>query len=337
MIVSVTECMAYMRCRRQWNYTSYNRMSLAPAMSAPHFAVGTCVHGALEDWLKDPDSDLSLNYTARAAEAIKSSVDRYRSLVGADPSPSELVSLFEALQMGKAMMTNYQAHYKTPIDYKQYHLVEAEQTICIPIPDSYSTCQVCEGTGSVVEADSNVITIHDRIIECSNCHGLGRVPNYLEGTLDGVIADKRDRLLVLEHKTYGSRPNVISLNMNFQFIAYQWLLTKMDVGPVLGLAYDGMWKRDGTGRNQTPNELFLRAILTRNKAEIAEFETELSHIVTEMSNDPFITHTVPWNGCFDCGMIQLCTAQSKHENYQSLLSSRYIKRERTSAFLEDAD
>ncbi len=335
-IFSVTEIMSYMRCRRQWNYTSYNRMSLTPAMSAPHFVVGTCVHGGLEGWLTQPDSNLVDNYMVSAQQQIALAISNYEQVVGARPSPSELVSLMEALALGKAMMKNYQDYYKTPIDYKQYHLVQTEQTLCIPVPNSYGKCQECNGIGRDVEMgvlDGRAYEVS--FSECENCNGTGKTQNYLEGTLDGIIADKRDRMLVLEHKTYNTRPRKDSLNMGFQFIAYQWLLTQSNMGPVIGLAYDGMWKRDGT--KHKPEELFMREILQRTQAELIEFELELSAIVTEMSNDPYITHTVPWNGCFDCSFTALCTAQSKNNGYQSMLTSRYTKRLKTSAFMEDMD
>ena len=79
----------------------------------------------------------------------------------------------------------------------------------------------------------------------------------------------------------------------------------------------------------------MREVLTRNKYELLEFEIELISTVNEMSSDPFITHTVPCNGCWDCSFIQLCKAESKHEGFQNMLNSRYIKRERTTAFLDD--
>lgn len=303
--------MNYMRCRRMWNYTSFNRMSLTPIMSRPHFVVGSCVHGALEDWLNawalEPKAAETIKlvdlYNNRALASTEHSIEAYRALVGAAPNPAELVELFEALNLGKAMMINYQSFYGTPIDFKQYHLVQTEQALSVPIPNSF-------------EPD-------------------GVTQNYLEGTLDAVIADKRDRLLVMENKTYSSRPRVDGLQMNFQFIAYQWLLTTLDIGPVLGLAYNGLWKRDGTGKNQTPKELFMREILVRTRAELVEFEVDLAHIVNEMASDPHITHHVPWNGCWDCGMINLCKAESRHEGFQSLLASRYTIRQRTQLFEDE--
>lgn len=332
--------MNYLRCRRMWNYTSFNRMSLTTAMSRPHFMLGSCVHGALEDWLVDPSTNLTENYEVRSLSAAKQSIDGYTSLVGANPSPSELVPMMEALSMGKAMMVNYQNHYGTPIDFKQYHSIQTEQTLSIAIPNSYGKCPNCNGTGvDPIKSTGQYGQGNNFLYEvpCSECGGSKRVQNYLEATLDGIIADKRDRLLVLEHKTYNSRPRKDSLETNFQFIAYMWALTQVDMGPVLGIAYDGMWKRDGSLKAHTPSELFYRTILTRNKFELAEFEIELSKIVNEMSDDPYITHTVPWNGCWDCSFNTLCKAESRHEGFQNMLNSRYIKRERTTAFLDDEE
>lgn len=334
MIVSVTEIMNYLRCRRLWRYTSFNQMSLTPATNRPAFFLGSVIHGSLEDWLiSEGKSDLVELFTARSMLATKQAVDQYTQVVGAGPSPSELTPLFEALQLGKGMMTNYQEHYRTPIDYKLYHLIKTEQIITVPIDGSLGICTDCGGIGYHHNvSDPMTIFRSENHTTCETCKGTGKVQNFLEGILDGIIADRRDRLLILEHKTYNSRPRKDALEMNFQFIGYQWGLTKLDMGTVLGLAYDGMWKRDG---KQTPEELFTRMILTRTKWELEEFEQELCQVVTEMSNNPYINHHVPWNGCWDCGFINLCKAESKHEGYQNLLTSRYIKRERTQAFVDE--
>lgn len=318
MKVHVTEVMNFMRCPRQWDYSSPNRQSLSNALTAPHFVLGSCIHEALAEWLVAPEGDLTELYLESSAKYMALAISDYTALVGAKPSPAELLPLFEALNLGKSMMINYQTHWKTPIDFKHYHVVEPEQTIVIPIPGSYGSCDRCGGLGCYLGNSDNSVV-------CITCGGSGNVQNQLEGTLDGIIADARDRLLILEHKTYNAKPNRMSLEMNFQFVAYQWLLTKMDIGPVLGLAYDGMWKRDGE-KQKDLGELFFRDILTRNKHEVFEFEQFLSHVVTVMSNDPLIYPSVPWKGCFDCSYIQLCKAQSRNDNYISLKSSRYIKR-----------
>jgi len=316
-----------------WDYTSFNRMSLQPLMTKPAFTLGTAIHGALEDWLiSNGEADLNTLYYNRALQITQQAIDNYKSLVGAAPSPSELTGLFEALQLGKAMMHNYQDHYKTPIDYKQYHLVQTEQTISIPIEGSLGRCEVCLGHGRILLLPTERSEVTD---ECTNCNGTGKVQNYLEATLDAIIADKRDRLLPLDHKTYNSHPNKLSLEMNFQFIAYEWAVTKLNIGPVIGFAYDGMWKRDGTGKNQTPDTLFHRDILMYKQAELYEFEQSLISIVTEMSNDPIIVKHVPWNGCFDCGFVNLCRAQSQANGYQQMLTSRYIHRPKTRMFLDE--
>lgn len=295
---SVTEIMNWLRCRQLHQFSSFNEMSLQPIVNAPHFAVGSAVHLALANWIESPDQDLNDLYARVATDSLKLIIDNYTKAVGVKPGAAELVATYEELKLGAAMMKNYQDYYKVPLTGR---LVAVEQTSTVPIPG----------------------TSHN-----------------LEFTLDGLITDPlTENLLILEHKTYNARPAVnkytrkTSMHRGFQYIAYMWATLQLGLGkPLGGVAYDGMWKRAVPPRGSTMENLFHREIISRTLRELQSFELELVQIVHEMSADPPVYRTVPWNDCWDCAFVQLCDAKYDNVNFDLILSNRYTKRERTAAY-----
>src|ERR1051325_3633350 len=90
MRISVTERQLYKRCRRKWDYTSYNRQSLAPVVNAPALDLGTLVHQVLADWTSNPELDPVAHYSTTCQEYFKALVDVYTQRVGCAPNEAEL-------------------------------------------------------------------------------------------------------------------------------------------------------------------------------------------------------------------------------------------------------
>jgi hypothetical protein len=169
--------------------------------------------------------------------------------------------------------------------------------------------------------------------------------HYLEGKVDGLIQHSSGRIDVLEHKTYGNRPKQEDLQSNDQFIAYLWLVGQLGFNPHLDscVAYDGMWRRKAVPRGRTFDELFARYTLTRSPAELEEFERFLPLELNDMAaqyarpDDAYINRQ--WQGCWDCGVSDLCTAMSRGEQAQVdlLLKTKYTERhDDTEAEVEEA-
>ena len=147
----------------------------------------------------------------------------------------------------------------------------------------------------------------------------------LEATFDALLTHN-DRIFILEHKTYSSRPNIQSLQMNDQFTAYLWALQKLNIGKVGGVLYDGLWKRDDPPRGKMSSDLFMRMTITRPQAALNEFSRTILMEAKEMTSR--ITGIYPnrrWEGCYDCHFEELCTAMTNGEDVNYIRRNKYVQ------------
>lgn len=291
MQVGVTEIGEFLRCRRRWDYGSSNRQNLELLKPGSlALPLGTVIHAALGSWLQHPELSLSDFFDGHANVYITDLKRKYNERVGTNAAPLELEGLINEFAMGRAMMANYQEKYVVPLP-EGFELVTPEQECNVPIP----------GT-----------------------------EHFLRGRLDAIIRNIRSgKFFVLEHKTYGNRPRDLTLRMTHQFIAYSWMLRQLNIGPVGGVAYDGMWKRAAPPKNRVFDDLFLRMPIEHTPHELAEFESMLRGIVTDMANDPTLYFNRTWDGSCDwgCQFSEACLAQSRGDDVAYILSHNYTQRE----------
>lgn len=325
MRVSTTERQLFKRCRRRWDYQSYNRQALTPVINAPALELGTLVHAVLADWTQDHSADPVKLYTDKSQEYFQTVIQLYTERVGCAPSESELRPNMEAIVLGKAMIENYQAHWHTPLP-PGFTLIQNELTLVQPVPGTdYCTCptgncgHLCERCyGPDVYYNCLCAEYYDKT-DC-DCLAL----HELECTFDGVMADENGDLYIIERKTFARTPAIDELTNNDQFLAYQWALDQQMPGKVVGLAYDGLLKKPKpSGVHRELKDLFLRRLLLRNRHELAEFGTLLALELNEMANPNVpIYKTVPAvGGCqrWECSLIDVCRAQSKGEPTEDML------------------
>lgn len=301
MIISVTEREEFKRCRRRWDYSSNNRQGLQPITPGVSLSLGTLIHAALADWTTQCYSkvnggrmviqppDLVTIFMQHGNEAVDAARTNYQKNVGVAPSDSELASLYESIELGMAMMKNYQDNWTWPFGTGR-SLYSSEETYQIRIP----------GTD-----------------------------HYLKGKLDGIMVDAHDRLWIVEHKTYSMRPKPQTLENNNQFLAYLWLLNQCvgDNLKVGGIAYDGMWKKAKPTKNEPLESLFCRFLLTRSEYELAEFERHLTMEAVDMYNvGQSVYYNRRWEGCYDCPYETLCAATSKGDDVDYVLT-HFVKRQ----------
>lgn len=359
---SVTEVESFLRCRRNWNITSFNRWSLSHGGPGNiNLDLGSLVHRALADWtvhriiippseadvdafgedavprILDMPSSWSLGpaplselFGVHTAMRIHRLEQKYKARVGVKPGKNELATIYEAHELGSAMMENYEAYHGSPLP-KHMKFVSPEQEVAVPVKGTEHDCPVCKGKGAIIRTDIQARR------ECPDCNGTGKQYHWLKGTLDALVLDIKDRLFIIEHKTYGARPNAASLARNWQFTAYIWLLTQLDMGPVGGLCYDGMWKRKVPPKGKTMEDMFIRHIEHRNNTQLQKFEYHLVTKLNEMAripqvpiptDHPDLWTTVPWKGCFDCTVSDLCTAMERGENPKYTIENFYEPREK---------
>lgn len=345
-----------MRCRRKWVYSSFNRDSLTPStVTSGALDLGTLIHKSLADWIvarkytqdevdRLRDNKVEGDYTEgmpmslpeifnfHSAKRLEEIEANYIKITGgARPGIGENAILLDAIELGLAMMKNYIQHHGTAVP-KHMTWVSPEQKVRIPIPGT--TCEVCKGDLTYrghrkhIRADGSECLDgcddEEYLTFCPGCDGTGH--HILEGTLDGLIQDKHGRLFILEHKTYARNPKHETLDTSDQFLAYLWCLCRLNIGPVGGLAYDGMWKRAVPPRGKTLSDLFIRKVLTRTNEEMEEFGEQLADLVTDMAEQPKIYMNRRWEGCTDCGYERLCIAQSRGEDIEYVRKTYYTER-----------
>lgn len=336
--------MNYQRCKRKRYLSSFNAEGWTPLWPSTALHLGTLIHRVGAIWLEDPTTTTPLEQIFHD-EATKdlAILGRIHADLGQHIDALKNKDYWEMVSLGEAMCKNYQAYYKKPLP-PNFKLVQPEQTVAIPIPNT-EHCECKVGTPCVHGCDDcSAARGYHPCERCTEC--LCVLWHYLEGTLDAIILDPSDRLFVFERKTYGSRPNIRHLQRNWQFLSYAWLLqqTQANLPPSIsniarsslgGIAYDGWWKRKEPPKGKTMDDLFFRYFMVRNPDELEEFENDLAPIVLEMAQPTtrIPPRTIPaLFGCLDClDLIDFCDAISLNEEPPT---HKYVKRELTPVFEE---
>lgn len=331
MYVSVTEVQSFKRCRRQWEYGSFNRMAITPIMQPkPYLDLGSMIHKTLAYWTEKPDlngATIQQVFLAIATQHRRHVIDAYRAATGATPTLEEQTPLLDAITLGAAMMANYQEYYKVPLP-PHLKYCAPEQEILVPIPNTEHKCPNCNiMLARVTNIAGQSEPVH--YVQCNNCNGTGTAKHYLKARLDALAIDTQDNLYVVERKTYDKRPDMHLLEVNDQFIGYVWVAQQLGLGNVVGIAYDGLWKRATPPQRPhklTIADLFVRTIITPAQDEVNEYGTELARTVLEMANTPYIYKNRVWQGCWDCSFEYLCRTQSQAGDVDFVLRTMYTKR-----------
>lgn len=309
LTVSVTEIEGYLRCRRLGTLASFNGASLSRLMSPSYFSVGSIWHSGHEEWITVPYKDFRQIMWEHASTEVDNIKARYKARLGFPPTDAELEPVLNAIFMLPFMAENYQKVWHTPLP-ENYVCIAPEQTIIVDMP--------------------NYQHLH------------------LELTIDALIQNTTNgKLLLLERKTYRSRPRLETLQNNNQFLRYIWGCRRAGFD-VVGTAYDGAWKRQGpTRKGMQLDEMFLRTTLLRSPHEVEAEGESIEYDILQMYNDPYFrnNHTtlfhpgyyVPWNGCFDCQFKKLCEAHRKNEDWPHILATEYGPRQRQGYALVDND
>ena len=347
---SVTELGTFRRCRRMWDFSGKSRKNLTAIGSGPEpLELGGLIHRALADFLILPEEDqkktgmLKLLFLRNAYNRKTEVEEAYKEKTKRDVIPPDaLQSLINVIELGTDMMGNYQEYWKTAVPDNMKFAVP-EQEVLIPVPGTQHQCPECLETFDAA-IKNNVLESAETLIyeygtfkarnDCKTCNGTGTLYHYLSATLDGLLQGSKDRLYVLEHKTYENRPNMMSLYMNDQFTGYAWVVRQLGIGKVVGIAYDGMWKRreppkymQKEKRKGTIDDLFIRKIIPKLEDELDEWGENLTKTINDMGNNPAIYPNVPWQGCSDCSFQEVCYMMMRREDSQASIDLRYTQRQ----------
>jgi hypothetical protein len=217
------------------------------------------------------------------ASLLKLYTDIATERIEALPNDTDLVSFMDLIQKGASLMIGYQKQYKTPLP-NNYCLLQPEQEVHIAFYNAGD------------DDDSN----------------------FLKMKLDALVQDDHDTIYVLEHKTYSRQPTQEALDMNDQFLAYIWGATKLGLGKVGGLLYDGI------GKTKVPT--YYRTLLYRSDYELSEFESTLTSEADDIERATSYFPNRRWEGCYDCNFVKLCVAQSRGEDTDYIKSEFFTVR-----------
>ena len=333
MIISVTERGTFRRCRRQWDYSSTNRKGITPLAAPTALAFGTLVHKIHEDWTNNTDEEKPIDHLVaeRSAVTLAEIKKTYTERVGVGPDEVELSSFFEQYQLAQEMFANYTEKWGSPIP-EGLELVSAEQTVVVPIPGTEHYHD--DGRMSFYDDVAYKIdgVLHGPAV-CSTSENGWQYLHCLEGTLDTLVRETTGarRYWIIDHKTFANHARTESLQMNDQFVAYEWIGTQLGFD-VAGVIMDGMWKRtrfDKRGKERDLDKLFERVPIIHSPEEIANFAKRLRDEALDMADpDIRIYPNVPaLLGCIDCQKyIKLCRAQERGEDVAYVIETDYTRR-----------
>ena len=287
-----TEIQSYLRCRRQWHYASENRLGLERNTPSKALSLGLLVHSALEDWLNNPQEDASFvaqRFAIHQDEMIEELRKKYLQRVKVPMSEFELQPAMDIALLGLRMVVNYAQYWKTPIP-EGFEVISTEQVITAAVPGTY---------------------------------------HFIQGRIDGLLRHKDTGMLaIIDHKTYSQRTSDSALKNNLQFLIYTWIVNQLGLGTCMGVAYDGLWKRESPPKGRVIHDLFYRTMLVRSPEELTEFVQIVPDLLNEMTTGPAIFPHRTWNGSceWDCDFESLCTAQSRQEDFEHIISTGYGRR-----------
>jgi PD-(D/E)XK nuclease superfamily protein len=316
-----------------WNFGSPNRRNLTKDSGMPpmYFHVGSLMHKVLEEQIRVGGVPM-ITQIIEDAELELEQV--YRETVGTGWSTEERNLVQESGNTVLAMATRYFEHWGgvQPLG-PEYEYQCAEVTFKVPIPD---TDNFFRGTidGIAVHVPSQQVwivehkTIGDYPPKLEDLQVNYQMIGYswaarelLGYPVAGVIYDGISKKI----------PRKPDLLKDGKGLSKQWITTTEDIymdairehgfNPTDYIdILDKLRIRD----KSVDNAFFIRHTVRYSERALDIFETELAAISRDMANEdlPLVPNFV-WQGCYDCGFRDLCTATQLGEDVEWIVNNRY--------------
>lgn len=210
--VSISEINQYLKCRRAWNFTSNNGMSLRHKVTPKiYFVVGSGVHEAIEANAKGQDPFDALERFI--SKELEERTNYYKEATGQKVWQSELSEFQESSELARRITRQYFQHYglDNPLKDQGLEYVAVEVPFAIPIMDTPDL------TGKV----------------------------HLVGTFDGIATDieTHTQFYLIENKTASQKPNLDRIQYGNQFVGYNWAFRVLTGVTPSGTLYNGILKK----------------------------------------------------------------------------------------------
>jgi hypothetical protein len=341
MIISVSDKQLFQRCRQQWDLISRNRQSwekVGPPAAALH--LGSAVHVGLEANALKLNPIIAMQEYFEREERVY--IDVYKAQVGTYPGAEEIAVFRAQENLAIDLLQHYMRRYgtDTPLG-SDFEYVKAEMPFQVPIPGTGGWLRgVIDGLAKHRHYGTHYLVEHktysykpnkDNMDLDDQCLGYCWAAEQLFGVpISGMLWDGLNKKLP-------GRPRLLQSGaLSKEFIdttadVYLDTLQAYREAPGANLAlldpsnYDDIVRRlrERDALPQTP--FFSRFELTYPQHAIKMWGDELRSIYLEMTSNPRIYKTVPWTGCWDCPVQDLCKAITYDEDVKFVLAASYRK------------
>ena len=320
MIITVSERQFFLRCRRMWDIISHNRQNLSP-IGAPKIElyIGGAFHGILDEQAKGVDHLEAVDQVI--AHEIGGIKERYRSAVGVDLSDSEVTIMTEAEDLIRGLAGHYFAFYGTehPLG-EEYQYIGKEMSFQLPIPNTGVSEEIGYLAGTFDGLAIHIATDGLWVVE-HKTYKMKPKYEFLQ-TNDQMTAYVWAAQILMGVPVQGvlydgvrkKLPEVPVLLKNGT-LSKQFISTTAAVyrGEIARRGFSETSYQDILGRlqerdSQDQNEFFTRWRVRVSPRAIEDFERNLTNSYLDMVSSPNIYPTFRWEGCWDCGVRNMCTA-----------------------------
>ena len=344
---SVSDVMTFLTCREKWDISSPNRQSIRHAATPRmYLTTGTALHNAIEAQERHAAGYSSLSPLAAAEDYLQqerlAKVDAITRETGAPPWLNEMAEWDEKADFAKALIKQYFEHYGTenPLAPQGLRYLATEVPFKIDISelvgiedawfvgtfdgiaaDEHENLYLVENKSYTQKPDLQDLMVHFQTTGYAVAwQMLTGIP--LMGALYNGVAKK----LIKEPRVLKS--GAISTDVAQQTTLARYIsAVKRSGGNIEDPKYAKIIEKLEEIERQGDTRFFYRELFYFNETQIDSWTEEFVKIVREMSDDPRIYRTVPYNGCgktgSDCWYRDICFAKHTGQDVQELLDKRY--------------
>jgi len=209
--ISHSDMQAFKRCRFKWDLTSPSRRSLrTPGAPATALWLGSVAHEGIAIVSSGQELQPALDKWIHAE--MVSMAETYAKQIGTSWGQEEDDRVEESAARARLYTELYLDHYGIPPFGDEFEILVVEQPFKIPMPGTYDDM-------------------------------------FYVGTWDMLIRNKlTNAYWLVDHKTFSQTPNPeFIVNLNEQFVGYEWAFARLFPDDVLGgCIYDGIYKGEPT-------------------------------------------------------------------------------------------
>ncbi len=333
METSISDIQKFTRCSRGWDLTSHNRQNLERKQAMPHMAfyVGSLVHRILEVQARlkaRPPVDILI------ADSMYELEQEYRQLVGTGWSSIEREEIEKHSDLVKDMMERYFHTYGeiNPLP-GNLEYVSAEVTFQVRIPGTYNYLKgTIDGiarnkkTGAIWIVEHK--TYKDRSAKLEDLrinyqmlaysYAAQKLLGYpVAGVIyDGLCKKSPKKPALLKSGNGLSKAWIATTGYTYRQAIAEHGFNEEDYTEILA-KIDAHELREEGG-------FFTRHKLRYPQQQLDQFEDEIRIITRSMASKHVkIYPVVPWTGCWDCSVQDLCTGISTRSDISYLIENNY--------------